>query len=221
MSCAFNPIIAAVAALRDTTRRSALGRALFSRTASNASFASLIHADQFDYVGRVGPGVHAARGVNGQGMFRLKLRVSPSVAFLMRDTCTSLQSPHATSNTCLSVRRACELVRTLVEQGDICAALEAVPGQCKAALQVSYIAVQSVDLCLLSAGSASTNSLLCADCQQDQRLIFRLKKQEVVEHLRKGTPEAQQQALGESIWCSLNPLLAVLSQQLCYSVYHN
>lgn len=32
---------------------------------------------------------------------------------------------------------------------------------------------------------------------QDQRLIFRLKKQEVVEHLRKGTPEAQQHALGE------------------------
>ena len=32
---------------------------------------------------------------------------------------------------------------------------------------------------------------------QDQRLIFRLKKQQIVEYLRKGTAEAQQQALGE------------------------
>jgi len=30
-------------------------------------------------------------------------------------------------------------------------------------------------------------------------LIFRLKKQEVVEYLRQGTPEAQQQALGETV----------------------
>ncbi|KAL3148111.1 hypothetical protein ABBQ38_014392 [Trebouxia sp. C0009 RCD-2024] len=87
------------------------------------------------------------------------------------------KSPHAPSDTCLSVRRGCELVRTLVEQGHICAALEAVPGQCKEALR-------------------------------DQRLIFRLKKQEVVEHLRKGTPEAQQQALGNSSWRSVNPLCA-------------
>jgi len=32
-------------------------------------------------------------------------------------------------------------------------------------------------------------------------LIFRLKKQEVVEYLRQGTPEAQQQALGETFVC--------------------
>lgn len=138
-------------------------------------------------------------------MSRLKPPVSPFVAILMRDICASLQSPRATSNTCLSVRRACELVRILVEQGDICAALEAVPRQCKAALQVSHVGSQQWNLCLVSAGPASTRTPRCACYQQDQRLIFRLKKQEVVEHLRKGTPEAQQQALGKSSWCSMNP----------------
>ncbi|KAA6426769.1 MAG: hypothetical protein FRX49_03094 [Trebouxia sp. A1-2] len=37
--------------------------------------------------------------------------------------------------------------------------------------------------------------LQCQEALKDQRLIFRLKKQEVVEYLRQGTPEAQQQAL--------------------------
>lgn len=42
----------------------------------------------------------------------------------------------------LLIRRACELVRTLVEQGDICAALAAVPEECQGALKV--FAVSSV-----------------------------------------------------------------------------
>lgn len=70
----------------------------------------------------------------------------------------------AAADSSLPVRRACETVRQLFKQGDVCAAQQAVPPQCQEALK-------------------------------DQRLIFRLKKQQIVEYLRKGTAEAQQQAL--------------------------
>ena len=51
-----------------------------------------------------------------------------------------MQSSHAGETSCVSLRRACEQVRTLVEQGNICAALEAVPQQCQAALRVRHYA---------------------------------------------------------------------------------
>ncbi len=39
----------------------------------------------------------------------------------------------------LPVRRACELVRKLVEAGDVCAAQQAVPQQCQEAFKVSVM----------------------------------------------------------------------------------
>ena len=51
-----------------------------------------------------------------------------------------MQSSYAANTSCLSVRRACEQVRTLTDQGDVCAALKAVPEQCQAALRVSHFA---------------------------------------------------------------------------------
>ena len=47
-----------------------------------------------------------------------------------------IQDSSSGVHTSLSVRRACELVRTLVEQGNICAALAAVPEECQKALKV-------------------------------------------------------------------------------------
>lgn len=97
-------------------------------------------------------------------MLRLKLAVSFFDGICTCDLCSLFQSPHhATSNTCLSVRRACELVRTLVEQGDIRAALEAVPGQCQQALRVSHVAPGSTDLHLTLCGRSSDKEpALCA-----------------------------------------------------------
>lgn len=51
----------------------------------------------------------------------------------------ALQSSSVASNSSLPVRRACERVRTLVEQGDICAALEVVPEACQEALKVNTL----------------------------------------------------------------------------------
>ena len=51
-----------------------------------------------------------------------------------------MQSSYAGDTSCLTVRRACEQVRTLVEQGRIGAALQAVPQQCQAALRVRHFA---------------------------------------------------------------------------------
>ena len=72
----------------------------------------------------------------------------------------------------------------------------------------------ALKLCLRNFGYGLT----CPWCfLQDQRLVFQLKKQEIVEHLRKGTSEAQQQALGNAaclplpvVWSS-----AAMLRSLC------
>ena len=73
-------------------------------------------------------------------MSRLKVPVDSSSTSSVCDVCPFMQSSYVGDRSCLSIRRACEQVRTLVEEGQICAALEAVPQQSQAALRVSHYA---------------------------------------------------------------------------------
>lgn len=92
-------------------------------------------------------------------------------------------------------------MRALLEQGDVRAAQQAVPQQARQALKVAAsLRFRQARFTGISHIIESVLLFMTQSCllPQDQRLIFLLKKQEVVEYLRKGTPDAQQQALGET-----------------------